>query len=183
VLKKYEATLQEAFPFGGNSSSDYAYLRVKGTLFALLEALQDFTPQYLPGHEPQVTESLSFLDGATEIIHRLPDWESFQYSLHKQNAYEEIARAWTLVLKEAAKRAGGIQLQYGGWDQKLAKHNQQSDGKLQEAIDELGNILGWMGGQQHTAHVSARNSDISSVRQELLSGTYGSNLSVRVGPW
>jgi len=183
VLKKYEAALQAAFPFGGNSSSDYAYLRVKGALLALLEALQEFTPQYLPGHEPQVTESLNFLDGATEIIHRLPNWESFQNSLHKQNAYEEIARAWTMVLKEAAKRAGGIQLQYGGWDEKLAKHNQQSNGKLQEAIDELGNILGWMGGQQYSTHNNSRNSDINSVRQELLSGTYGSNLPVRVGPW
>ncbi|KAI4270596.1 MAG: hypothetical protein L6R38_007080 [Xanthoria sp. 2 TBL-2021] len=183
VLKQYESALQAAFPFGGNQSSDYAYNRVKPALVNLLDALADFTPHFLPPHEPQASQSLSFLDSATEIIHQLPDWATFQHRLHKQNAYEEISKAWTLVIQEAAKRAGGIHVQYGGWDQKLAKHNQQSGGKLQEAVNEMSNHLGWMGGQPSTQQHGGRGIDLSSVRQELLSGTYGSNLPVRVGPW
>lgn len=183
VLKQYESALQAAFPFGGNQSSDYAYNRVKPALVNLLDALADFTPHFLPPHEPQASQSLSFLDSATEIIHHLPDWATFQHRLHKQNAYEEISKAWTLVIQEAAKRAGGIHVQYGGWDQKLAKHNQQSGGKLQEAVNEMSNHLGWMGGQLSTQQHGGRGIDVSSVRQELLSGTYGSNLPVRVGPW
>ncbi|KAL8724377.1 MAG: hypothetical protein Q9181_006857 [Wetmoreana brouardii] len=183
VLKHYESVLQAAFPFGGNPSSDYAYNRVRPTLLNLLEALTDFTPHFLPPNEPQASQSLSFLDSATEVINRLPDWSTFQHRLHKQNAYEEISKAWTLVIQEAAKRAGGIHIQYGGWDQKLTKHNQQSGGKLQEAVDEMSKHLGWMGGPSSTQQYGGRGDDRGNVRQELLSGTYGSNLPVHVGPW
>ncbi|KAL8990753.1 MAG: hypothetical protein Q9177_000672 [Variospora cf. flavescens] len=188
VLKHYESTFQAAFPFGGSPTSDYAYNRVRPALTNLLEALADFTPHFLPPSEAQASQSLSFLDSATELIHRLPDWTTFQHRLHKQNAYEEISKAWTSVIQEAAKRAGGVHIQYGGWDQKLTKHNQQSGGKLQEAVDEMSKHLGWMGGQSTTQQQQqqqhgGRGDDLSSVRQELLSGTYGSNLPVRVGPW
>ena len=183
VLEKYESTLRASFPFGGSSTSDYAYNRVRQALTALLDALSDFTPHFLPPNETQSTQSLVFLDSATNIIHRLPNWDSFQNSLHKQNAYEEIAKAWTLVIHEAGKRAGGIQLQYGGWDQKLAKHNQQASGKLQEAVNELSTVLGWAAGQPHTQQPENRGDAVHSIRQELLNGTYGFNLPVRVGPW
>ncbi|MCJ1425236.1 Tethering factor for nuclear proteasome sts1 [Sticta canariensis] len=182
VLKNYESVLQTSFPYGGDSTSDYAYNRVRQALMNLLDALADFTPHFLPPNESQTTQSLAFLDDATSIIHNLPEWSTFQNNLHKQNAYEEVSRAWTLVIREAAKKAGGIQLQYGGWDQKISKHNQQARGRLQEVMDELSANIGWIAGQppgqQHN-----RGMDISSVRQELLSGTYGSNLPVQVGPW
>ena len=76
-----------------------------------------------------------------------------------------------------------MQLQYGGWDQKIGKHNQQANGKLQEAVDELNANIGWLGGQTPVQQSGSRGNDISSVRQELLSGTYGSNYPVRVGTW
>lgn len=183
VLKNYEAALQSSFPFGGDSTSDYAYNRVRQPLMNLLDALADFTPHFLPPNESQASQSLAFLDGATNIIHRLPNWNSFQNNLHKQNAYEEISGAWTLAIREAAKRAGGMQLQYGGWDQKISKHNQEANGKLQEAVTEVTAIIGWMGGVPQTQPQAPRGDDLSSVRQELLSGTYGSNLPVHVGPW
>lgn len=183
VLKDYESIVQSSFPFGGDSTSDYAYNRVKQPLMALLDALADFTPHFLPPNETQATQSLTFLDAATDMIHRLPNWNSFQNNLHKQNAYEEISGAWALAIREAAKRAGGMQLQYGGWDQKLAKHNQQANGRLQEAVSELSANIGWMGGQAQAQQQGSRGDGLTSVRQELLSGTYGSNLPVRVGPW
>ncbi len=183
VLRKYETTLQDSFPFGGRSCSDYAYNRVRQPLLNLLEAMNDFTPHFLPPNEPQSSLSLGFLDGATEIIHRLPTWDSAQNNVHKHNAYEEISKAWTLVIREAGKRGGGIQLQYGGWDQKLGKHNQQANGKLQEAVSELSASLGWIGGPAQTGTMSTGSQEYGSIRQQLLSGTYGSNLPVGVGPW
>lgn len=185
VLKNYESALQSSFPFGDDMGSDYAYNRVRQALMNLLDALADFTPHFLPPNETQASQALAFLDGATEIIHRLPEWSSYQNNLHKQNAYEEISQAWTLAIREAAKRAGGMQLQYGGWDQKIIKHNQQAQGKLQGTVDELKANIGWMGGQPPSQQRNQRgnNDDIASVRQELLSGTYGANFPVRVGPW
>lgn len=183
VLKTYESVLQSSFPFGGDSTSDYAYNRVKHGLINLLDALADFTPHFLPPNESQTTQSLAFLDGATDIIHGLPEWSTFQNNLHKQSAYEEIARAWTQAIREAAKRAGGIQLQTNGWDQKISKHNQQSHGKLQEAMNVLTAHLKWICDQSPGQQRGFGGDDRSSIRQELLSGTYGSNLSVQVRPW
>lgn len=179
VLKKYEQDLHSAFPFGGDPSSDYAYNRVRQQLLSLLDALADFTPHFLPPSETKTTQSLQFLDGATDFIHRLPEWHSFQHRLHKQNAYEEIAGAWALATREAAKRAGGMQMVYGGWDQKIKAHNEQAGGRLQEAVDELENTgLNTGGGQS-----PSKGGDLNSLRQEMLSATYGSHYPVRVGLW
>lgn len=177
VLNNYQSILRSSFPLGGNSSSDYAYNRVRQHLANLLDALNDFTPHFLPPNESQVSTSLNYLDGATEIINGLPRWDTPQHNLDKEAAYEEISKAWTLVIREAAKRGGGIQLQYGGWDQKLAKHNHTSGGKLQDAVNDLNASLGWIAGGVNN------QGDAASIRQQLLSGTYGANLPLKVGPW
>lgn len=74
-------------------------------------------------------------------------------------------------------------MQYGGWDQKLAKHNENSGGKLQAAVNELGSILGWMNGQEGQNYPNAAGAELGSVREQLLSGTYGLGTPVKVGPW
>lgn len=183
VLAKYQDQLREAFPFGGNTTSDYAYNRVKKELNALIEALIDFTPQYLPPNEQQATVSLNFLDGATKFVHALPEWDNRSHKHHKDDAYDELSRAWALVIQEASKKGGGIQLQYGGWDQKLAKHNEQAGGRMQAAVNALGGNLGWMGNGGGFGASSAEQGSSSSIRDQLFSGTYGSNLPVRVGPF
>ncbi|KAF9887864.1 Tethering factor for nuclear proteasome sts1 [Aspergillus nanangensis] len=184
VLRQYQTNLQSSFPLGGNSESDYAYNRVRQPLGHLLDALSDFTPHFLPPNESQPSVSLSYLDGATEIIHALPRWSTPQNNIERDSAYDEICKAWILVIREAAKRGGGFQLQYGGWEHKLAKHNQNSGGKLQAAVHDLASCLGWM-------HASDRqnfggpggNNDMGSIREQLLSGSYGLGTPVKVGPW
>jgi protein Cut8 len=178
VLSQYQEKLREAFPFGGNAGSDYAYNRVKQQLTDLIDALTDFTPHYLPPNENQTTVSLNYLDSATKVIHGLPDWDSQSHKHHKDNAYDEISRAWAVVISEASKRGGGFQLHSGGWDQRLSKHNEQSGGRMQVAVNALGSNLGWMGGMG--------SGDSGSIRNQLLNGTYGASggtLPVRVGLW
>ncbi|QVM08910.1 Tethering factor for nuclear proteasome sts1 [Coccidioides posadasii str. Silveira] len=183
VLSNYQSTLQSSFPLGGNPSSDYAYNRVRPHVMNLLDALNDFTPHFLPPNETHPSTSLNYLDGVTEIIHQLPRWDTPHYNLEKEAAYEEIAKAWALVIREASKRGGGIQLQYGEWDQKLAKHNQTSGGKLQDAVHELSASLGWMAGNPSHPGPGCPQADTASIRQQLLSGTYGAGLPLKVGPW
>lgn len=180
ILSKYEATLREAFPYGGSQTSEYSYNRVRQPLMEILDALKDYTPNFLPPNEMQTAISLNFLDGATNVIHRLPNWESYQHNRHKSEAYEEMAKAWALVIQESSKRGGGIQLQYGGWDQKLAKHNEMAGGKMEEAVQELRSSVGWMGANSNNTS-QAQPNDPTSIRQQLLSGTYGQSL--RVGQW
>lgn len=184
VLNNYESALRAAFPYGTTRNNDYAYNRVKQNLQDLFEALKDYTPHFLPPNELQPATSLNFLDGATEILHRLPNWETFQHNRHKQEAYEEMAKAWAMVVREAAKRGGGIQLGYGGWDQKISKHNELSGGRMQEAVNELRSHLGWMGGNEGDGpQAGVGSNDPASIRQQLLNGTYGLGAPVRVGPW
>jgi len=180
VLEEYQQKLRAAFPLG-NSSSDYTYFRVRQHLVALADAISDFTPQYLPPTEQQTNISLQYLDGATKIIHNLPDWESQQNRHHKQDAYDEISAAWALVITEGAKRGGGIVLHTGGWDQALAKHNQQSGGRLERALEAMATEVGWMGTNQNAPGSGSGSSDPNSILNQLINGTYGS--PVRVGPW
>lgn len=177
VLSKYQDKLREAFPFGGNAGSDYAYNRVKQQLTNLIDALTDFTPHYLPPNETSTNTSLTYLDSATKVIHDLPEWDSQSHKYHKDNAYDEISRAWALVITEASKRGGGFHLHSGEWDQKLQRHNNQSGGRMQVAVNSLGSNLGWMGGM---------GSGDNSIRAQLFNGTYGTGgntLPVQVGPW
>ncbi|KAK3069672.1 Tethering factor for nuclear proteasome sts1, partial [Teratosphaeriaceae sp. CCFEE 6253] len=97
-------------------------------------------------------------------------------------AYDEIAKAWALVIREASKRAGGFHLQFGGWDQKLVEHNQKSGGKLEEAVNELRLALGFMqaGASSSPAGVSDER---ANIRQQLFSGSYGQQLGVGHGGW
>lgn len=183
VLRNYQSALQSSFPLGGSPESDYAYNRVRQPLGQLLEALGDFTPHFLPPNETQPSISLSYLDDATEIIHSLPRWSSPQNNVERDSAYDEICKAWILVIREAAKRGGGIQLQYGGWDQKLAKHNQNSGGRLQAAVNDLASSLGWMHGPESQGFGNQGGNEFGSIREQLLSGTYGLGTPVKVGPW
>lgn len=177
VLQTYETSLRQALPFGVPESSDYTYNRIKAHLLSFLDALKDFTPQFLPPHETQTSVSLQYLDAVTEMVHALPNWESFAQNRHKADAYEELAKAWALVVAEASKRAGGFQLQFGGWDQKVMRHNELSGGKMEEAVVEMRTSLGFVGER------SCGEGPGPSVREQLASGTYGLDMAVRVGPW
>lgn len=175
VLQGYQDKLKAAVPYG-ESSSEYTYCRIREPMVALIDALSDFTPQFLPPFELQPMKSLQYLDGATKLIHELPNWGAHAYRHHKENAYEEISKAWALVINEAGKRGGGFNLHSGGWDQTVARHNEQSGGRLGTAISAMGSNVGWMAMNQPSA-----SSDQVSILNQLMAGTYGS--PVRVGPW
>lgn len=184
VLAKYEAAFREAFPLGNRLTSDYAYNRVRQHLLQLIDAVREFTPHFLPPHETQDSLSLNYLDSVTNMIHRLPDWDTFQHQRHKNEAYDEISKAWALVMREAAKRAGGFHVQFGGWDQKLLEHNHKSGGKMQEAVNELQSALGFaQQGATPTSDAPSLADQRASIRQQLFSGTYGQQLDVGQGNW
>lgn len=179
VLEGYQQKLAESMPYG-HSSSDYAYYRVKQPLAALVSAIMDFTPQYLPPIENQADVSLMYLDGVTKVAHSMPNWDSQTYRHHKDHVYDEIAKAWTMVITEAAKRGGGFALHRDGWDQVLAKHNEQAGGRLQPAVNALSSNVGWSGNSQNQ-NAQPGASDQNSILDQLLNGSYGA--PVRVGPF
>lgn len=180
ILRNYASDLESAIPLGSRTS-DYAYNRVRGHVTDLFTAVNDFTFHFLPPSESQTATSLDYLDNATEIINGVPRWTSPQYNLESDTIYEEISKAWILVIREAEKKGGGIHLRLGGWDQKLARHNHHSGGKLQDAMNELASRIGWMGTHQQTDS-SSSNSD-PSIYQQLFTNTYGVGLPLKIGHW
>ncbi|CAK7269850.1 DNA repair protein rad52 [Sporothrix epigloea] len=182
LLGDYQERLNAAMPYG-HSSADYNYYRVKQPLVALVEAISEFTRQFLPPVESQTSASLEFLDGVTKLIHQLPDWDNPNYRQHKDGAYDEISRAWAVVIQEAAKRGGGgfsSLLTAENWDQTLSKHNQQAGGRLEAAMSALATHANWMGSVGNSTSGSA-SIDPNSIRNQLMNGTFGA--PVRVGPW
>lgn len=177
VLESYQQKLTDAMPYG-HSNSDYAYYRVKQPLLALVNAIMDFTPQYLPPLENQASVSLIYLDGVTKIAHAMPNWDSQTFRHHKDHVYDEIAKAWGMVVSEAAKRGGGFSLHTEGWDQVLAKHNEQAGGRLQPAMHALSST-GWTDPNHNNQPTG--QADQGSILNMLLNGSYGS--PVRVGPF
>ncbi|KAK3722695.1 Tethering factor for nuclear proteasome sts1 [Vermiconidia calcicola] len=182
VLSKYEDDFRAAFPLGNRPTSDYTYNRVRQHLLQLMDALRDFTPHFLPPQETQTALSFTYLDAVTNMIHRLPDWDTFQHQRYKNEAYDEIAKAWALVIREAAKRAGGFHLQFGGWDQKLVEHNQKSGGKMAEAVNELNAGLGFMQAGAAQPTVAGMSEERMNIRQQLFSGSFGQQQQLGVGP-
>jgi protein Cut8 len=139
--------------------------------------LADFTPHFLPPNEQLPSTSLQYLDGVTQIIHELPEWDTAQHNLAKHNAYDEISKAWAGAIKEASKKGAGIQLQYSGWEEKLRAHNDKSGGRLGEAYGALMDALGWLRPTQQPTQQQ-------SIRQQLFSNTYATEQPViRTGNW
>ena len=78
-------------------------------------------------------------------------------------------------------------LQYGGWDDKIRRHNEQSAGRMTEAVRTLSEGLGWMGGGSVLPHGHVSD-ERQNVRQQLFSGAYGTgmgggNTGIRTGLW
>lgn len=174
-----------SFPLDPNPRSDYSYDRVRAQYHDLLEALSDFTPHFLPPNEQQSSTSLEYLNGVTQIIHDLPEWDNPQHNMAKQNAYDEISKAWASVIKEASKKGAGIQLQYNGWEEKLRVHNQKSGGRLREAYDALVDALGWLRTNNQPGYPpQQQQQQQQSIRQQLFSNTYGTEQPmIRTGNW
>lgn len=189
VLQGYETAFTSAFPFGNRASSDYTYHRVRHQYQSLIDALREYTPHFLPPNETQPSTTMSYLDAVTSIVHRVPEWETPRYNATKNDAYEEISSAWVLAIRESAKRGGGFALQFRGWDQKILKHNQLSGGRLQAAVDELqsGSAAGWSGNFASPIEQNAQgplaSDERAAIRQQLMSGTYGVDVSVTNRRW
>lgn len=143
TLAGLERNVQTSFPFGGDIKGEYAYNRVQPHIRDLLNALMDYVPHFLPPNEEHALETLAFLDGATALISRLPDWHNINHSLAKREAYEEMNGAWIQGFKEASKRSSGVGA--APYLEKLRAWNDVSGGHLESAVQVAVEELGWVG--------------------------------------
>lgn len=158
-------------PYKGDQQGDYAYLRVKPAVDEFLSALADYTAHFLPPNEPQLSNSLAFLDGATSLLHKLPSWSNPLNNLAKTTAYDGISQAWILTLEEASKRFNGLGLAYGAWEQKLAQHNETSNHRLSASLACIRQELAWLETSDPTSS-SASASASTSLSHKFSSSAF-----------
>lgn len=142
--KKLDAVFL-ALPYKGDQQGDYAYLRVKSVLEDLLMAMNDYMRHFLPPNEQQISNSLAFLDSATSLLHKVPEWTNPVNNYAKNSMYDEVSQAWMLTLVEAASRESnnGLGLAYRGWEQKLEQHNAVANNKLSDVLKYLCQAMTW----------------------------------------
>jgi hypothetical protein len=126
ILSFYERKIPQALPVGGIIGSDNAYDLAKPQFMDFLNALSDFTPLFLPPNENQPDISLKYLEDATEIIHRLPEWDSQLHRHHKNNAYAKISRAWGVVINKLSMGDTQYQESY----RRLLEHHKVSGRRM-----------------------------------------------------
>lgn len=131
------------FPYKGDHQNDYAFFRVRPALEEFLAELSDYLSHFLPPHETQVSNSFAFLDQATSLVHRMPQWSSPANNRLKEETYEHIDVAWTLVCEEASKRQRGSLAMsgMGNWLVRLEKHNELSGDRLKSSLHLMREML------------------------------------------
>lgn len=140
--KKLDAVFL-ALPYKGDQQGDYAYLRVKSLLEDLLATMSDYIAHFLPPNEPQISNTLAFLDGATSLLHKVPVWSNPGNNYLKNAMYDEVAQAWTLALAEAAQMSNGLGLAFRMWEQKLEQHDDLANNRLGQALTYMRQAMTW----------------------------------------
>lgn len=141
ALASLERNVQTAYPFGGEVKGEYAYNRVLPHIKELLNALMDYVPHFLPPNEEHALDTLAFLDGATMLISRLPDWNNPNHTLAKRDAFEEINGAWIQGIREACKKGAGVGA--APYLDRLRSWNETSGGLLTNAVNVATEQLVW----------------------------------------
>lgn len=140
MLKDYHQRIIDALPYKDDPTGDYAYLRVEPHLRDFFEALADYTAAFLPPHTSETSASsqaLIFLDGATELIHSLPEWTSPVNNVLRNRAYHEIAQAWAVIFRASQGSLSFVLGEASAWENRLISHNRRAHGRLGEALDSL----------------------------------------------
>jgi protein Cut8 len=143
-LKNHLHAVYSALPYKGDQRGDYAYLRVRPHVEEFLSALSDYTVNFLPPQESQPSNSLEFLDIATELLNQLPEWSNPLNNHHRNMAYQDLSTAWTVAIKEVIKRSNGLGLAHGNWEDKLCKHNANCGDRLKDAVKCIQDELSWL---------------------------------------
>ncbi|KAF9963695.1 Tethering factor for nuclear proteasome sts1 [Modicella reniformis] len=165
LLSTLETKLQEAFPYTkwGPGRDDYSFNRVKPALEELVETLMDYTNHFTsPSEFP--TTSFSFLHIATEVCHRLPNWDNVANNEPKKNLYKSLEEYWIKAIRDASNKLDEGRM-YGQmtvqeWAKNLQEHNITSHGMFSSAIEEFKSKLGWIIGiQPQVSNFSALQSN------------------------
>ncbi|KAI8083731.1 Cut8 six-helix bundle-domain-containing protein [Thamnidium elegans] len=157
VLVDLEKKFIQSFPFNKNGpgTDDYTFSRVREYLNDLIDTLLQYANHFTSS---QVFPStcFSFLDHATYIAHRLPNWDNDENNSLKKNLYQDLNNFWKLAIQNIASnlRQGEYYINsetVSEWAKSLAQHNSITNGYyFNESVHEFTSQLGYMIGLPET---------------------------------
>lgn len=134
-------------PYKCDPASDYSYFRVKPFFNDFLQCLSDFILNFLPPVELDVETCLSFLDEATSLVFKVPDFTHIDFQYTKSTAFEQIANTWLVILAQISPSDSEHSTE-PRWDllkilkdqelqHKLLHYNELSGGKFKLVCDYI----------------------------------------------
>jgi len=134
VLQKYLAEVEAHLPYG-SGHSDYAFLRVKPQWTSFFVALAEYTHFFLENGHTDMTKMFEFLDGATNLVHSAPVWDSADNNALLARAYGELGEAWTSLLSKAQEALSYIFIGGSAWEARFQDHCRRSKGRMADRRD------------------------------------------------
>jgi len=149
ALKQLEKRLHESFPYTrwGPSKDDYSFNRIRPHLLDLKEVILDYAAHFASPNEFP-TNTFSYLNLAIGFVHRLPSWENEKNNEAKKELYEKLGAYWRKCIADAASKLDEgkfyTQAVVEEWAKNLAQHNHDSNGALNQAVNDFVHKLGWI---------------------------------------
>ncbi|KAJ9061834.1 Tethering factor for nuclear proteasome sts1 [Entomophthora muscae] len=150
AFSNLEKRVNEAFPFfrDGPTRDRYSFTRVKPRLLELQESVFQYADHFISAESEMPSVIFSFLKLASELGHRLPDWDHKPDNQIKREYYAKLVQHWNVAIELAAKKMEEGKL-FGRalvteWATELERHNQVSQGAFEDSISLFKNKLGWV---------------------------------------
>lgn len=140
TLKGKLQLVNDNMPYKVEPSSDYAFLRVKPFVVDFFQTLSDYTLNYLPPVENDLTVSIQFLlEFLTDVLPRLPHFETVEFRYYHNLTTDKL----NTILKDVITQFVGDKKQNillvinENWLNKFEHVNELNDNHFSTAVELL----------------------------------------------
>lgn len=150
AFSNLEKRVYAAFPYSrdGPGRDRYSFTRVKPKLMELKESVFQYADHFVSSESEMPSVIFSFLKLATDLAHRLPDWDHAPNNQFKKEFYAKLIEYWNNTIELAAKKMeeGKLfgQTLVSEWGADLNRHNESADRIFESTIHLFKLKLGWV---------------------------------------
>ncbi|KAI9295728.1 Cut8-domain-containing protein [Neoconidiobolus thromboides FSU 785] len=150
AFSNLEKRVHESFPFNrdGQNRDRYSFTRVRPRLIELRESMIQYADHFFTAEKDMPSMIFNFLRLATDLVHRLPNWDHEADNQFKKECYLKLVEYWNLGIEIASTKMKEGKL-FGralvtDWATDLDRHNSISNGEFVATIYLFQNKLGWV---------------------------------------
>ncbi|KAI8061487.1 Cut8 six-helix bundle-domain-containing protein [Gilbertella persicaria] len=148
VLVDLEKKFLASFPFNKNGPGrdDYTFSRVRDALTDYIDTITQYANHFTSIHIFP-SHCFTFLDHATHMAHRLPNWDSEENNRLKKELYQNLNLFWKSAIQITSQKLHASNYNpdtVREWAKHLAQHNSHTHGcYFTEAVHEFTRTLGY----------------------------------------